>query len=104
MELADQTLNPNDLKLFFQKFAPKLAGTLPTLISIDGGEKSTPYPYDAATHIQTGVIDPTQTDPNLIGESNLDFQLIMGLLGETQEVKLYQVGGSTSTFACSESV
>ncbi len=78
MELADQTLNPDDLRLFFQNFAPELVGTVPTLVSIDGG-----------------VINASETDPNLIGESNLDFQLIMGLLGKQQEVKLYQVGGST---------
>ncbi|KAI0787653.1 subtilisin-like protein [Fomes fomentarius] len=79
VELADQTLNPDDLQLFFQKFAPELVGTVPTLVSIDGG-----------------VINASETDPNLIGESNLDFQLIMGLLGKQQEVKLYQVGGSGS--------
>ncbi|KAI0749771.1 subtilisin-like protein [Daedaleopsis nitida] len=79
VELADQTLSPSDLTTFFQKFATDSVNTQPTLVSIDGG-----------------TINADETDPNLIGESNLDFELMMGLLGKNQEVKLYQVGGSIS--------
>ena len=35
-------------------------------------------------------------DPSLITEANLDFQLIMPLVGKPQPVSLYQVGGSGS--------
>ncbi|KAH9912155.1 subtilisin-like protein [Epithele typhae] len=35
------------------------------------------------------------SDPNLIGEANLDVQTAMGLLGHRQQVKLYQVGDVT---------
>ena len=31
----------------------------------------------------------------------MDFQLVMGLLGKTQEVKLYQVGMGTCSFSFS---
>ncbi|PIL35568.1 hypothetical protein GSI_02296 [Ganoderma sinense ZZ0214-1] len=79
VELADQTYVARDLDIFFQKFAPDLVGTEPTLISIDGG-----------------TINFTEMDPGLIGESNLDFQLIMPLVGKPQPVSLYQVGGDGS--------
>ncbi|KAI1796826.1 subtilisin-like protein [Ganoderma leucocontextum] len=79
VELADQTYDAKDLDIFFQKFAPDLVGVEPTLIGIDGG-----------------TVNFTEMDPSLIGESNLDFQLIMPLLGKQQEVSLYQVGGDGS--------
>lgn len=31
-------------------------------------------------------------DGNLIGEANLDFDLVMGLLDQSQKVLLYQIG------------
>ncbi|TBU33294.1 subtilisin-like protein [Dichomitus squalens] len=79
VELADQTYVAKDLDVFFKKFAPELVGVQPTLVSIDGGN-----------------VDFTETDESIIGESNLDFQLIMPLLGKEQQVSLFQVGGSGS--------
>lgn len=40
-----------------------------------------------------GTIDP----PGDLGEATLDIELIMGLLGPTQNLTLYQVGGSNDT-------
>ncbi|KAI0833489.1 subtilisin-like protein [Trametes gibbosa] len=81
VELADQTLNANDLKLFLEKFNPEAANQLPTFFGIDTESQ---YP------------DFAETDENLISEPDLDFELAIGLLGPQQDVFLYQVGGSGS--------
>ncbi|KAH9858769.1 subtilisin-like protein [Lenzites betulinus] len=75
VELGDQNYNGRDLDFFFKKFAPGRVGDRPTFVSIDGG-----------------VEDMSESDGDLIGEANLDFCLVMGLLDPSQEVLLYQIG------------
>ncbi|KAJ7902510.1 subtilisin-like protein [Mycena olivaceomarginata] len=61
---------PSDLNLFFNSFRTDQVGHTPTLISVEGG-------------------DPTVSGS--VGESSLDIELIMGLLGPGQNLSLYQV-------------
>ncbi|KAL1939834.1 hypothetical protein VTO73DRAFT_9534 [Trametes versicolor] len=75
VELGAQNYNGHDLDLFFQKFNIGRLNDRPKLISIDGGKENV-----------------TQTDDGLIGEANLDFELVMGLLDVAQPVLLYQIG------------
>ncbi len=49
-----------------------------------------------------GQLNDTSNDVGVIGESNMDFQLIMGLL-PLQEVLLYQVGESSEPIAGQDS-
>ncbi|KAI0359847.1 subtilisin-like protein [Trametes cingulata] len=77
VELGNQTLNADDLKQFLQMFNPAAAGTLPQFFGIDTG---------------TQTPDFTETDEDVISEADLDFELMIGLLGKEQPVKLYQVG------------
>ncbi|KAH9942399.1 subtilisin-like protein [Epithele typhae] len=79
VELTTQTYTPKDLDIFFKKYAPDVVGQRPVLNSINGGK-----------------INASETNINLIGESNLDFELIMGLIGGNQSTQLYQVGGGGS--------
>ncbi|KAH9950540.1 peptidase S8/S53 domain-containing protein [Amylocystis lapponica] len=64
-----------DLDLFFGNFSTSQIGERPKLISVDGGFDQTEY---------------QGFDYN--GESNLDLQYSMGLVGPGQTVTLYQVG------------
>ncbi|KAH9850386.1 subtilisin-like protein [Lenzites betulinus] len=81
VELADQTLNADDLQTFLKMFNPDAAGSLPTFVPID---LDSPYP------------DFNETDQDFISEPDLDFELAMGLLSPQQPVLLHQVGGSGS--------
>lgn len=45
-----------------------------------------------------GHLNESETDTSLLGESTLDFQLLMGLLGRKQEVLLYQISDDTGLF------
>ncbi|KAI0367778.1 subtilisin-like protein [Pilatotrama ljubarskyi] len=81
VELGDQLLNANDLKQFLQMFNPAAAGTLPQFDPIDE-DSTTP--------------DFSETDENVISEADLDFELMIGLLGKEQPVRLYQVGADGS--------
>lgn len=69
----------SDLDIFFKKFDTQQVGHKPTLISIAGGH-----------------LNASETDPENLGEATMDFQLVMGLLGRTQDVLLYQVGKDNS--------
>ncbi|KAG6375597.1 peptidase S8/S53 domain-containing protein [Boletus reticuloceps] len=64
-----------DLNMFFGNFSPDLYGKSPHLVSIDGGYAQT----------QDQGFD-------FNGESDLDLQYGMGLVGPSQTVTLYQVG------------
>jgi tripeptidyl-peptidase-1 len=61
MEYGTQNYIESDLEMFFETYAPSLAGSVPVLHSIDGGA--------------IGYLE----DPNLNIESDLDFQYAMGL-------------------------
>ncbi|KAI0649097.1 subtilisin-like protein [Trametes meyenii] len=82
VELADQTLNSDDLAMFLKKFNPEAAKALPSFIPID--------------QLNSTLADFNETDPNIISEADLDFELIIGLLGAQQQVRNYQVGASGS--------
>ncbi|KAI9060234.1 subtilisin-like protein [Trametes sanguinea] len=77
VELGTQNYNGKDMDIFFKSYAPDLVGQRPKMISIDGGAENT-----------------GQTDGNLIGESNMDFMLVMGLLDNKVPVYQYQVGNN----------
>ncbi|KAI0787597.1 subtilisin-like protein [Fomes fomentarius] len=71
----------SDLDDFFRLYAPEQVGNSPKLISVDGGH-----------------LNDSETDPSLLGEPTMDFQLLMGLLGRKQEVLLYQISDNTGLF------
>ena len=75
VEFGSNVLLQSDLDTFFKQFDPQQVGHMPTLISIAGGH-----------------LNASETDPENLGEATMDFQLVMGLLGRTQDVLLYQVG------------
>ena len=75
MEYTPQAYVPSDLDLFFKNFSTSQIGERPVLNSIDGG---------------TIDVDGSGFDYN--GESNLDLQYAMALVGQHQNVTLYQVG------------
>ncbi|KAF8301441.1 subtilisin-like protein [Clavulina sp. PMI_390] len=70
---------PADLDKFFNKLAPKLAGSRPTMKSIDGGKLMT---------------DSADRKFKNNGESDLDLEYAMALVGPHQTVDLYQTGDS----------
>lgn len=72
VEYGPETYTPNDMDLFFKNFSASQIGERPKLISIDGGSIN----FTNAEH----------------GESNLDLQYSMSLVGKGQEVTLFQVG------------
>ncbi|KAL6301121.1 peptidase S8/S53 domain-containing protein [Sparassis latifolia] len=75
VEYTPQAYVPSDLDLFFSNFSPSQIGERPYLYSIDGG------------YIQT-----EGTGFNYNGESNLDLQYSMALVGPRHTVSLYQAG------------
>ncbi|KAI0344783.1 subtilisin-like protein [Trametopsis cervina] len=75
VEYTPQAYVPSDLDLFFTNFSKSQVGERPVLVSIDGG-----------------VVQTTETGFNVNGESNLDLQFSMALVGKSQPVTLYQVG------------
>lgn len=75
VEYTPQAYSASDLDLFFQQYSPSQVGERPVL-----------YPID------NGVVQTTQTGFGFNGESNLDLQYALGLLGKNQPVGLYQVG------------
>ncbi|OCH90820.1 subtilisin-like protein [Obba rivulosa] len=74
VEFTPETHNPSDFDVFFGNFSKDQVGERPTLVGIDGGVIETDVPED------------------FLGESSLDLQYAMGLVGKNQEVLLYQVG------------
>ncbi|KAI0922998.1 hypothetical protein AcV5_009837 [Taiwanofungus camphoratus] len=75
VEYTPQAYVPSDLDLFFANFSSSQIGERPTLVSIDGG-----------------VVQSSETGFNYNGESNLDLQYSMSLVGSSQPVTLYQTG------------
>ncbi|KAH9924577.1 subtilisin-like protein [Fomitopsis serialis] len=75
IEYTPQAYVASDLDLFFSNFSPSQVGERPVLYSIDGGYVQTDY----------GGFDYN-------GESNLDLQYAMSLVGSRQSVQLYQAG------------
>lgn len=71
VEYTPQSHNPSDFDVFFGNYSKSQVGERPNLISIDGG---------------------SLVPGGDIGESSLDLQYVMGLVGKKQEVLLYQVG------------
>ncbi|KAJ6454198.1 subtilisin-like protein [Mycena sanguinolenta] len=76
VEFEGNVYRPSDLNLFFETYRPDQVGHTPTLISIEGG-------------------DPAANGD--LGESSLDIELMMGLLGSGQNLSLYQVGETSGT-------
>ncbi|KAI0833697.1 subtilisin-like protein [Trametes gibbosa] len=75
VEYTPQAYLPSDLDLFFTNFSKSQVGERPNLISIDGG-----------------TIDVGFGGFDINGESNLDLQYAMSLVGKSQPVTLYQTG------------
>ncbi|KAH9846221.1 subtilisin-like protein [Lenzites betulinus] len=75
VEYTPQAYNPADLDLFFTNFSKSQVGERPVMQSIDGG----------TIEGQGGGFD-------INGESNLDLQYAMSLVGKSQPVTLYQTG------------
>ncbi|OSC99915.1 subtilisin-like protein [Trametes coccinea BRFM310] len=75
VEYTPQAYVPSDLDMFFANFSKSQIGQRPNLISIDGG----------TIDIGFGGFDVN-------GESDLDLQYAMALVGKAQPVTLYQTG------------
>jgi len=75
VEYTPQAYVASDLDMFFEEFSPTQVGERPVMDSIDGG-----------------FIQTNQTGFDYNGESNLDLQYSMALVGGTQPVTLYQAG------------
>ena len=75
VEYTPQAYSASDLDLFAEKFSSGLKGKRPVLNSIDGG-----------------IVQTEQVGFDYNGESNLDLQYGMALVGSRQPVQLYQVG------------
>ncbi|RPD61015.1 subtilisin-like protein [Lentinus tigrinus ALCF2SS1-7] len=75
VEYTPQAYVPTDLDLFFTNFSKSQLGQRPVMASIDGG-----------------TIDVGGSGFGYNGESNLDLQYAMALVGHKQNVTLYQVG------------
>ncbi|TFY61990.1 hypothetical protein EVJ58_g4155 [Rhodofomes roseus] len=76
VEYTPQAYNASDLDIFFGNFSPSQVGQRPILYSIDGGYLET---EDGGGFYYNG-------------ESNLDLQYSMTLVGPRQPVQLYQAG------------
>ncbi|EMD37169.1 hypothetical protein CERSUDRAFT_115082 [Gelatoporia subvermispora B] len=74
VEFTPETHDPSDFDVFFGNFSKSQVGERPTLVGIDGG------------------IIIMNSSEGFLGESSLDLQYAMGLVGKNQEVLLYQVG------------
>ncbi|EPS96656.1 hypothetical protein FOMPIDRAFT_128300 [Fomitopsis schrenkii] len=75
VEYTPQAYVATDLDMFFANFSPTQIGERPVLNSIDGG-----------------FVQTNQTGFDYNGESNLDLQYAMTLVGRTQPIQLYQAG------------
>ncbi|TCD67356.1 hypothetical protein EIP91_000223 [Steccherinum ochraceum] len=75
VEYTPQSYLAPDLDLFFHNFSKSQVGQRPELISIDGG-----------------VVQTEEQSFDFNGESSLDLQYGMSLIGPKQQVTLYQVG------------
>ncbi|KAI9066070.1 subtilisin-like protein [Trametes sanguinea] len=75
VEYTPQSYVPSDLDMFFGNFSKSQVGERPNLISIDGG-----------------TIDVGYFGFDVNGESDLDLQYAMTLVGKSQPVTLYQTG------------
>ncbi|PSR75788.1 hypothetical protein PHLCEN_2v8905 [Hermanssonia centrifuga] len=75
VEYTPQAYVPSDLDMFFTNFSSSQVGQRPTLVGIDGG-----------------VVQAIEEGFDLNGESDLDLQYSMALVGKSQPVTLYQTG------------
>lgn len=75
VEYTPQAYSPTDLDVFFKNFSSSQIGHRPNMVSIDGG-----------------TINVNGSGFVINGESNLDLQFAMALVGKEQPVTLYQVG------------
>ncbi|KAH9833454.1 peptidase S8/S53 domain-containing protein [Rhodofomes roseus] len=75
VEYTPEAYVATDLDMFFANYSPAQIGERPVLNSIDGG-----------------FVQTNQTGFDYNGESNLDLQYAMTLVGRTQPVQLYQAG------------
>ncbi|KAI9001568.1 subtilisin-like protein [Trametes punicea] len=75
VEYTPQVYVPSDLDMFFANFSPSQVGERPTFFSIDGG-----------------TLDVGFSGFDVNGESDLDLQYAMSLVGKSQPVTLYQTG------------
>lgn len=92
MEYTPQSYLPADLDLFFKNFSSSQIGQRPVFNGIDGGKLFLCINWLYISHELRGVLQTIEEDFGLNGESNLDLQYSMALVGKSQPVTLYQVG------------
>lgn len=95
VEYTPQAYVPSDLDLFFHNFSSSQVGERPVITNIDGGTYPSIRYIVIALRIHgpaVAIIQTNQTGFNFNGESNLDLQFSMALVGKSQPVTLYQVG------------
>ncbi|KAM5532589.1 hypothetical protein V8D89_013715 [Ganoderma adspersum] len=81
VEISNEVYQGSDLDVFFDKYSKSSVGDRPKLVSITGGH-----------------LNPNETNTSFLGESTMDFELVMGLLGPKQNVSLYQIGAAGGTW------
>lgn len=90
---SQSSYTPDDLDSFFANFSKNQIGERPEFVSVDGGMWLISLSCQAILidrHLlgKLGVLLPNTSH----GESNLDLQYVMALVGSKQPVALYQVG------------
>ncbi|KAI0348882.1 hypothetical protein OH77DRAFT_1432541 [Trametes cingulata] len=91
VEYTPETHNATDFDVFFANYSKSQIGERPTLFPIDGGKMScSSCSCDPSPDLCRKGVHTTNGD---LGESSLDLQYVLGLIGtKRQEVQLFQVG------------
>ena len=92
MEYTPEAYLQTDLDMFFGNFSPSQYGMSPNMASIDGGKSVHCTETCIGLTFQPGYAQTEYQGFEYNGESDLDLQYGMGLLGPSQMVTLYQVG------------
>ncbi|KAH0829140.1 peptidase S8/S53 domain-containing protein [Lanmaoa asiatica] len=92
VEYTPQAYLQTDLDIFFGNFSPTLYGRSPYMVSIDGGKGVRCTNFHIGLTFHSGYAQTEYQGFGYNGESDLDLQYGMGLVGPSQMVTLYQVG------------
>lgn len=92
MEYTPEAYLQTDLDMFFGNFSPTLYGRSPFMVSIDGGKSVCCIESYIGLTPRSGYAQTEYQGFSYNGESDLDLQYGMGLVGPSQIVTLYQAG------------
>ncbi|KAF4603036.1 hypothetical protein EYR38_003441 [Pleurotus pulmonarius] len=94
VEYTPQAFIQSDIDMFHFNYSREIMGKTPNVISIDGGESAFSV-YDTARELMLellGVLQKQVQNFAYNGESDLDLEYAMNLVGVEQNITLYQVG------------